>query len=437
MHRRSAIVVFLALASTASAKTLRVPQDFPTIPDALDVAKSGDVIRVAPGLHICRAHLQDFDGITIRGAGPDKTRLIVAENLMAMPPTVFDVFHCNDVTIAGLTIEGGSALAVYLTSSRNITIRDIRFKGETTSDPGPVEAFGCENITISRCEFRDYVQPPLNLGFPSFEIGGVVEISNCRFTDLGDDAMIIRANGVVIERNRFVRVAGSAIFVGIGKLVGDARVANNLFENVGSGCQIDSIQYVMLSGNRVRGADTFGLQVQGAIGLEMRSNKVFDAMFPMESDVGGAIVERNRVEHSGNAGIVIQDNGARVARNKLVDNQVAGVRVFGDGVELRGNQVLDAKAAGLIVEMFADDCTLIGNRVVRPAGHGILLNSAMNLLQKNEVRGAGMHGFEVTTTQNTLEKNFAHGSALSDLHCDLQTNTVADNNDFGTVEDIP
>lgn len=440
MLRRLTSIALLALAAPAFGKTLKVPQQFPTVEDALDVVQKGDVIRLAAGHHVVRAHLSNLEGVSIRGAGPKNTFVVESENLSAMPPTVFDVFKCTDISISGLTIEGGSSFAIYLTNSRKIAVRDVRIRGTGVgSAPGPIEASNCEDLEFTRVAFLDMQTTPLRLGFASFEIGGQVKISRCTFQDLTGFAIDLHANGIVLDRNRFKRIhGGAAVSVSAGDVVGEARITRNVFDDVdGAAIVVDGNHFARLTGNRVRGAGIYGFDLLTGLGAEVRSNRLSDLQVGIECALQNAILERNRIEGATNNALSVHGADALVARNVIVDAVGDGIVVAGADIALRANRITAPGVHGVFVSAGSPGCVLAGNRVVRPKADGFKVAQDATVLNGNAVSKASEHGFEIISTGNTLKHNSARGSTLSDLLCDLQTNTIAKNNDFGTVEDLP
>jgi len=99
-----------------SAKTLRVPQNYPTIQAAVDVAKRGDEIEVSPGVYYENVVIDQ----EILLVGLDKDTTIIDGR------QVGNVIHVqvDSVTITGLTIRNGNNGIRVLGTIGNVNIAD-------------------------------------------------------------------------------------------------------------------------------------------------------------------------------------------------------------------------------------------------------------------------------------------------------------------------
>ena len=170
-----ALAVFLcALAPAAAvARTWRVTPDgtgdAPTIQAAVDSARAGDVVLVAPGAYTWSGQgtgdeyamirfLRGADGFTVRSeAGPELTVLDAERS-----GRVFYIQGGDDnsVTIEGFTIRGGKAplygdycgggLIAHLSSP---IFRDCVFTGNTAERGGAVYYAGVSGPRFERCVF--------------------------------------------------------------------------------------------------------------------------------------------------------------------------------------------------------------------------------------------------------------------------------------------
>jgi len=69
----------LLLAGSLRAGTLRVPQEYPSIAEAVEAALTGDEVLVSPGKYLLAAPLVIEKGISVRSeAGPASTPLTLA-----------------------------------------------------------------------------------------------------------------------------------------------------------------------------------------------------------------------------------------------------------------------------------------------------------------------------------------------------------------------
>lgn len=95
-----AVLMGILLSVPASAEERAVPADFPTVQDAMNVSLPGDVINLAPGMHIGRIEFRP--GVTVRGAAPEKTRIEAdfAEGAVVRVPLLVTDCVLEKVTVA-------------------------------------------------------------------------------------------------------------------------------------------------------------------------------------------------------------------------------------------------------------------------------------------------------------------------------------------------
>ncbi len=131
----AAVFGLLTLGAAASANILLVPDEYPTIQDAVDAASYGDEIRIAPGTYTDPTHYPPGDtipavavlksGITLTGSGIGQT-IINADSL----GRGFYLEGLEDVVIHGMTIQRAFAEvygAAILMKGSSAEIYDVEF----------------------------------------------------------------------------------------------------------------------------------------------------------------------------------------------------------------------------------------------------------------------------------------------------------------------
>ncbi len=99
------LVAFLVLALSGSAKTIHVPMDFPTIQKAINAAKNGDTVLVAPGTYMENI-VVTYKSITVKSShGPHRT---VIDGGQKGSVAKFAYLGRTDTTLSGFTITNGS-----------------------------------------------------------------------------------------------------------------------------------------------------------------------------------------------------------------------------------------------------------------------------------------------------------------------------------------
>ena len=201
------LLTFAFGTSMAMGEVLRVPEDYPTIQQAADIAVQGDVIDLAPGTWNQRAW--GLSGVTLRGReGSSKTILDGADEPWSLvvcygdPVTIEDitfrngtgsnvfgivrggaiyaeftqvtvdrcVFENNTLTIGEFDSDSiGGAVCGYYTS---LDIRNSRFSGNSANRGGAVYAIYADDMTIENCQF---------LGNEAWEGGGIHSVGTPLF----------------------------------------------------------------------------------------------------------------------------------------------------------------------------------------------------------------------------------------------------------------
>src|ERR1043166_6679333 len=114
--RISITVSLLFLTSAARAATIYVPNDQPTIQDAVNAASDGDVIQVLPGSYTEKINV--FKSVTINGkAGKLRT------SVQAPSSTDYAFWITGQgAVIRGLTIQGGYQAAGILINAPSVKV---------------------------------------------------------------------------------------------------------------------------------------------------------------------------------------------------------------------------------------------------------------------------------------------------------------------------
>ena len=113
-------------------------------------AKPGSVIEIPPGKHALQRVLTlRADGVTIRGAGADKS-ILSFRNQISGPEGI--LVYANDFTIEHLAIEDSKGDGLKINDGENITIRDVRVEwtGGPSKDNGAYGIYPvkCRNVLV-------------------------------------------------------------------------------------------------------------------------------------------------------------------------------------------------------------------------------------------------------------------------------------------------
>jgi len=157
MTRLWVVLAVMCLAATsAAAKTIRVPDDFPRITTAVNAAASGDTVLVGPGTYHERFTIM-FKNIVLRGEMGAESTIIDGSVGVGNVITVHG--NTSAMIIEDLTITGGNfntaapesvGTAVYINQGSPI-IQRCRLTGNDSNAGGGISAYFFSRPTIRDC----------------------------------------------------------------------------------------------------------------------------------------------------------------------------------------------------------------------------------------------------------------------------------------------
>lgn len=384
-----------AMTGLAHSATIIVPKDEPTIQDAVNVALSGDTIKVLPGVYFENIVVPPGkDGLRI--VGPTAKSVTVDAFPQTFPPPV------------------GAGPGFYVQSSHvtlgGMTVRNAKHDGGMLEGDGVLcEATGCTLVGLSLTGNAD----------DGADITGHnAVITQCTFDGNEDSGLELDGDNAEITRNISehagevgYRLHGTNLLVESNK----ASVTDD-----GAGFEVHGADNQIL-GNRadVGTGDGFFISCTGSCsGLRIQKNEAFAVsdddegfeIFVAPGSGTGWVVERNVAEDNVSHGFYIQGSGGFIFGNKARNNGTEsehGFFVIGDGNEISSNQAYRNDADGFNVS---------GNS-------NIIANNRSNENRANGIRIDGGNG-------NTVFRNFVSKSLADGIRND-GTNTILTRNNSG------
>ncbi len=123
---------------------------------AIRAADKASEIFIPEGVYYVSGSVKLRDGFTIRGAGMDKTTLVVAKDGLS---SLFRVDEKKNVTFEGFTVDGQGHDAgniIEAEDSSGITVRDVRVKDiESDRNPIAVHFLNTKDSGVYNCEFEN------------------------------------------------------------------------------------------------------------------------------------------------------------------------------------------------------------------------------------------------------------------------------------------
>jgi parallel beta-helix repeat protein len=411
-------------AADTSVRTVRVPQDFATIQEAVDTVGSNAIIEVGPGRYgpvtigreptiwaikttVASVTLRGSKDAVIDGGDEPAVSILFGNGIVVDGFTVssrdagVDVSHGDGITVTNLTVSSAGKEGIRTDTVRNVSITGNRIESSNRT-------------AISVLATTAPVWGPL-----------------------------------VVTGNTVVSTGGDAIFVHNEDDASDMEITGNTVESAaGAGIRTECGMSLNLSENDIRATGGTGISVfQVFAGANVRGNTI--------ADTGGdaiwinvapnVSVTHNRVEGAGGDGVLVTStDNARVEENEIADVSRAGIRIQAVGAQSRGgylpvlvgsNEITAPAGSGIVIDDSGAGI-VDGNSVSVPGVHGVEIDATNRLtVADNEVSGAGSCGFRLVNGArgNVLRRNTALDceQALLAVGAERKRNKIAKSNRFG------
>lgn len=271
----------LAGCGDRAAETPPAPVDASyqeSLMSALLDARPGDVIEIPEGVHAFDRSLSlTVDGVTIRGAGMDKSVLTFKNQIAGAEGLLVTA---SDFTIEDLAIEDAKGDALKISGGENIIIRRVRteWTGGPKTENGaygiyPVQTKNVlmeDNVAIAAADAGLYIGQSENVivrnNRAEYNVAGI-EIENTTGADVYGNVAVNNTGGILVFNMPNLKVPGSKTRV----------FDNEVFENntrnfghegtpvasipAGSGIVINSNDEVEIFNNRIRDNKTANIIV--------------------------------------------------------------------------------------------------------------------------------------------------------------------------------
>ncbi|WP_226704861.1 parallel beta-helix domain-containing protein [Microbulbifer elongatus] len=277
--------------SSASADSVSASADFQKqLLKQLITAQSGDVIEIPEGRYELNRSLSlNVDGVTIRGAGMDKTILSFKNQIQGAEGLLV---NASDFTIEDLAIEDTIGDALKVNEGKNIIIRDIRV--EWTNGPATENgAYGIypvqtENtlvegtVAIGASDAGIYVGQSRNVivrnNRAEYNVAGI-EIENTIGADVYDNVATNNTGGILVfnmpnlpQPGHSTRVYNNKVFKNNTENFGHEGTPVAAVP-AGSGVVINSNDYVEIFNNEISDNDTANVIVSSYFAAGYYSDK--------------------------------------------------------------------------------------------------------------------------------------------------------------------
>jgi nitrous oxidase accessory protein NosD len=328
-HPLTKLIAAVAVATSAVASELRVPENYPTIQAAVDAAGTNDVIQIAPGVYPAQVQviskkltLVGRPGTILRAT---PTLSVVPEGTVAHAPILY--LRNSDVVVRGLIFEGerlagrvpgSDELRGILSRACNLDVEDCAFYGFRDTPTGsesatPLVATSDRvvNVRVADCTFADSQSAIFGVGAPDRK---TVQATIENNTVIGLGPVNLGPNSAAIQ---------------IGEGVGGRISGNTIsgFSYTGTGVDFP-ISYAILLSNQANYPE-YGVPEPLIIeGNTLRDNQLHISL----SKANGSIVRNNRFQGTAPGilpiGLAISGTNVTIANNQF-ENLPEGIRLLG------------------------------------------------------------------------------------------------------------
>ncbi len=408
-----------ALAAAAPApETLRVPQDFDTIQQAVDAALPGDEVLVSKGVYPGHVLILNHNDISLRGKGRP---VVLGGTLPTDGEEEVDggirIQSSNGISVKGFVVRdtlGDNGVSV---SSSN----DVRLTGivvENTIDRDGVGVASSNDVIIDRVRVTGGNDDSIELSSSNN-----VLITRCVIDDVGHDGIhLASSSDVLVERCKLYEVAGKAFHISGG---GSTRIERSKISRSGTGLDSSGnadVDVYKLRFDRIEGdgilhrgreltVDTVTFKRIDGVAMEIEPS-AGPAPEPEDgAPIDGPVsINKVRINTIGHDGVLMLAHGAQVT--DVVVKNVADDDGFvvsdRDGVDFERCKAVSVGGTGFSFDNVTNS-SLRNSRVVKAGGHGVdeSHESSGNTFENVRVIAPGNHGFRAAGSGDTYVGNYA------------------------------
>jgi len=377
-----AAAIYLSLGITeATAATIKVggKSGFKTIARAVNQAKNGDTINIAPGLY--KGGFKITRNVTINAE--------LGASIMLGPKQAITVDGVKNVVLNGLVVSSTAKTGgkphyslVNIIGSAKVALRNCEI---TTAGRWGVLIKKSRGVIVENCDIHGSGEVGINLD------GERIHLQKSTVTGHKFGVYIVRGNGIV--------------------------VANNLFDGNSNGVYLQEGK-VDLVGNTINGPGHYGIIVSGG-DVVVAGNAVRRYQHGMYlSAKGQGIVAGNTLSQNTTVALTLGGPQYRVRANTISYNAGTGIIVRSEKNEIwpkqkradiTQNVVSSNRLYGVVVSIGAE--VLLNQNLLENNGGGLLVvGSVVEALHNTIVLNSGvginvLEGAQVKLTRNILANN--------------------------------
>jgi parallel beta-helix repeat protein len=298
-------------------------------------------------------------------------------------------------------------------------------KGATIDADGETHALVVDNstdIAVSKLRFTGSTDDGVII-----KNSADVKLSGCSVSDTGEHGIAVgSAQRITVERSTFENCGFDAVNLDVdltGTPPTDCRVSRNRIDDVDDdGIDVTGDGHV-IEKNRIENTGNDGIIIDDSTGAS------------------NVTISKNRTDDTGEKGVTAYGSGHTITKNKITDAGDDGIRLYGDGCTVSKNKISSTDDDG--IDVSGDGNTISKNTISRPGGDGFDVDGNGNTYTGNKVTRAGDDGMQVTQNDNVVEKNQFlkcedHGIVVQEgMRNSFDKNKALKNDDDDIWTDVP
>ncbi len=433
------IALLAAASNTLVAAELHVPKDHPKIQSAIDAAKAGDTILVAPGTYLERIKLKP--GITVRSKGSNEKGKL---GLKRAEATIIDGGGEQGKNPGAELAQGATLDGFTIT---NIGVYDEKkwqlswdAKGANQSHEH-IGGFGVPGVAVTGVNCSIINNIVHHIGDTGIAIRGEkgkdctpIVSNNVCYRNMGGGIGSMKGSSALISNN----ICFENYYAGIGHDNANPVVTNNeCYGNIRSGIGVSEGACPVVRNNRCYKNRRSGIGIRTGSSTQpvIENNECYEnEMSGIGTDEEAEpFIRKNSCHHNKLTGIGCRNHSKPIiVDNHCFENQAAGIGSISSKPIIQGNHCEKNRSAGIGISENSDAlvinnrCTdnkmvamalpgnssviAIGNTFTRSTGMPPIImipNGSSATLIENTIEGGGVAGIMIqgkaTLTKNTLK----------------------------------
>jgi hypothetical protein len=346
-------LLLLAAPAVAAGDVHKVPQDHPTIQDAVNAAADGDTILISAGTYDESVLVVSKKNLLIEGKG----------KVVIDPPSGSGLVleACDGCTVLKIRVGGGFH-GFDLAQCTSCILQQCR--SDLAVDAG-ILVDGGVGVKLVRCIVTGAGGAGIQLGFGA-QAADVCLVQRCTLTGCGGDGIAVSGQFNTIDRCTVMKSMGDAFRMD----TGSPGTSNTTFQDSkaiqpgGAGLVVngDGIFFLRCKVDKPGGYGAHVVSGNVSLVHDCRFSKTgLEGVF-VTGAATSAAVTGCKVSGSTGDGILVGDDGASVSGNKVSGSKGSGFAIVGDNGTWAGNSATGSQADGFVLIAGSANNHLTGNK---------------------------------------------------------------------------